>query len=113
MARPVTLNITAQAGADGVATVRITGPGDAWDVLDIDMIALSCTSEGLPEARLYRGDAATGILLGVAPDGLTGGFTGGGSGDRLGPSEVWSVQWTGCDPGSLCTVAVSGTQRRR
>lgn len=105
--------MTAEADAAGVATVSIYGPGDAWDVLDIDMIALSSSSAGLPEARLYRGDPASGILLGVTPDGLTGGFTGGGAGDRLGPSEVWSVQWAGATPGSLCTVAVSGVQRRR
>jgi hypothetical protein len=111
--RPFTLNKSATADAAGTAVVRFTGPGDAWNVITVDVISLQSDSAGLPEARLYRGDPASGVLMGIAPDGLTGGFAGGGAADVLGPSDVWSIQWVGADPGSTCTAALSGVERRR
>lgn len=104
---------TATAAADGTATVRIVGPGDAFDVLIVDLISVTSTSGLLPDCTLYRGNPADGRRLAYNPDGQTGTFEGGGTADRITSGDVWSLRWTGADPGAVCTASITGTVRRR
>lgn len=105
---------TATADADGLAVVRFDGPGMAFDRLLVDVIGLVVTGTGgIPDATLYRGAPGDGRRLAYNADGATGWFDGGASNDVIDSGETWSIQWTGCDPGDVCTAALSGTVVRR
>lgn len=109
----VDVTSSAVAGADGYATVRIAGPGDAFDVLDVDAIVCTSDSATLPDVTLYRGDPAGDRRIAYNPDGRSGTFRGGGAADRIGAGDTWSVRWGRCDPGAVCTVTVTGVVTRR
>lgn len=111
--RLVDLTIDATASAAGIATVRISGPGDSFDVFVVELISLRSTSALLPDCTLYRGDPADGRQLAYNPDGQSGTFVGGGAADRIGSGDTWSLQWTGADSGALCSASVTGIVRRR
>lgn len=113
MTRLVDLTVSATAGPDGSAVVTFSGPGDSFDVLVVDSITTTSDSTTLPDVTLYRGDPAADRRLAYNPDGRSGSFRGGGSADRIGAGDSWSLRWTRCDPTATCTATITGTVRRR
>lgn len=112
--QPYLTGVQATADSSGEARVRFDGPGFAWDILDVELITMDVTgSTSVPEARLYRGDPATGQLLGVNADGISGQFRTSGASDRIESGRVWWLVWTGATAGAVCNATLTGTIRRR
>lgn len=105
--------LDAVADADGRAVVRFQGPVVVQDVINVDAISLRSDSEALPDATLYRGAPAVGRRIAHVADGKTGGFFRTGASDVIHGGDVWTVEWTGADPGSTCSAALTGTVTTR
>lgn len=103
---PLSKQATGVANAAGVGTAAI-GPtlyGDRWDVTtamvqnttpvtSANSPQAVLTAAGVPQAGTYSGAQDSTDLAATLRQGQT-----------------VSVTWTGCDPGTLCTLTVYGTR---
>jgi hypothetical protein len=101
------LRVTRSATVDGTGRALVQlGPVPPWRRWSVDRVAVSATS-GDPEARLYRGEPATGNLLGGTYTGRLDTYDPARS-IELHAGQSLTVEWTGGAPGSTATATATG-----
>lgn len=109
-AATVTLQQSAVAGANGIATIQGFQAGSGRRGLEIVSIALTVTpSPPIPKASAYKSAIVPGSLLASKTAGDRGTFT--GQSDVLYSGELLLVQWVGCSVGAVCTAVLRGKPR--
>lgn len=109
--RSLALNAKAYATLDvngnGTASTGPLSPGEQWTGITAAVSVATNVNEAV--CQLYAGAAATpGYLQGATTWGSTGNSGPIGAAVKVG-GNVFAV-WTGGDPGSLATLALTGTK---
>jgi hypothetical protein len=109
--RSLALNVKAYATLDengnGEASAGPLSPGEQWTGVTAHVSVATNTNEAI--CKTYAGAAATpGYFCDATTWGSTGDSTSNIPAVKVG-GNVFAV-WTGGDPGSLATLAVSGTR---
>lgn len=109
---PVEVSAEAIADSEGVAVARFRGPGVTYRQIAVSSIQVASTSTLRPTVGLFRGSSSNRPPMATERDGISGSFAGNGKTDVLRGTDVWTLEWTGATPGSVCSATLVGFESR-